>query len=82
MIYAFRVGRTYGRMLVEFWSRKEMDEANMANVARDGGAEPPFYYEATSREQAHKWVKMGNNHETGLYLDGSRVRYAPSDPGV
>lgn len=79
MIYAWRVGRTYGRMLVEFKSVKEMDSVNAANASQ-GGAEPYFYYEQASRQQAHAWVKAGNNHETGLWVDGTRVRYAPADP--
>lgn len=78
MIYAFREGK-HSRALVEFRSRKELDDTNAANAAQ-GGAEPPFTYRPASREEAHRWVRQGNTHETGLWLDGGRIRYAPADP--
>lgn len=75
MIYAFRE-YTHSRVLVEFRSAKEMRDYDAANAARDGGAEPPFTHTQTTRERAHAWVKAGNIHETGLWVDQGRVRYA------
>jgi hypothetical protein len=68
MIYAVRVHLSRGDTLVEFKSRKEMDSQN-------GGQ-----YRAVTADYAHTWVKRGGHHETGLYVDEGRVRYAPADP--
>lgn len=79
MIYAYRESE-HSRRLVEFRSQKELDDTNAANEAKDGGAPPPFVYRRISREEAHQWVRRGNIHETGLYIDRGRIRYAKDDP--
>jgi hypothetical protein len=30
--------------------------------------------------RAHDWVRAGRPHQTGLWWDGERMRYAESDP--
>jgi len=73
MIYAVDDPRS---MLVEFKSMRALDIANSHQSTH------MRRYRPVSAEYAHNWVKKGYTHETGLYLDGGRVRYAPSDPGV
>lgn len=34
-----------------------------------------FHY-AVSADRAHRWVRNGGIHETGLWLDGTRIRKA------
>ena len=67
MIYAIRE-RGDSQMLVEFKSRKAMDAQNTL--------ESKTYHRPVTREYAHKWVKADNPHETGLYLDDGRIKYA------
>lgn len=70
MIYALRVHLSRGDTLVEFPSVKALEKAQ-------GGQ-----YRRVTAEYARRWVKQGLIHETGLWVDGDRVRYAPADPGV
>jgi hypothetical protein len=33
-------------------------------------------------QRAHAWVRSGRQHQTGLWWDGERMRYAESDPSA
>lgn len=68
MIYAIREAN--GRKtLVEFSSRQDLREAQDSAVVT---------YVAS--ERAHRWVRDGLEHETGLWLDNGKLRYAkPAD---
>lgn len=77
MIYAFRYNadnRHDYMVLVEFKSRKEMEDANRLLVSTKR------CYRETDRHTAHAWVRNDRVHETGLYLDSGRIRYARSEP--
>lgn len=37
-------------------------------------------YRQVWASEAHKWVKTGGHHSTGLWTDDGRIRYAESDP--
>lgn len=67
MIYAIR-GSGRRLTLVEMPDRKAITAGNKS----DGG----FSYMEVSHMQAHKWVKSGLEHETGLYVEDGKVRYA------
>lgn len=69
MIYAIRE-RGDSAMLVEVKSQKALDQLN-ATVGTDRTRWRPV-----TREYAHKWVKADNPHETGLYLEEGRIKYA------
>jgi hypothetical protein len=58
--YAFKIDGPY-RKLVETTAK----EAALAGDLK-----------LTHWTRAHEWVKAGGLHETGLYVDGGRVRYA------
>lgn len=60
-------GTGYYVSLIEMTNR-EMMEANANETSR-------YYYEAASVGKAHQWVRARRPHETGLWLDGGRVRY-------
>lgn len=66
-------------MLVEFKSEKSLNAAQyvVPMTSEDEGGYKcfkPIHYTT-----AHKWVKDGYNHETGLYIDDGRIRYAKED---
>jgi len=66
-------------MLVEFKSEKALEKAQYTvpmTSADEGGYKrfKPLHYTA-----AHNWVKRGYIHETGLYIDDGRIRYAKED---
>lgn len=67
-VYALRVHASRGDCLVEFASTKELDKAQ-------GGQ-----YRRVPASYAHQWVKQGGHHETGLWTDNGRIRYAAADP--
>lgn len=67
----FRNEVTLHGVLVEMTAQEHRDEE--AKAAPTGW---PKYYRVPA-EKAHRWVKDGSHHETGLYLDDrGRVRYA------
>jgi hypothetical protein len=69
MIYA--VLRRNGRhTLAEFKSPKDLLETALAN------GKTIESYERVHPSYAHQWVRNGREHETGLYVDGGKVRYA------
>jgi hypothetical protein len=74
MIYATR-DTGHGLTLIECISQKELD-AYIDNPATKG----LVHYRPVTAEYARKWVKDGGHHETGLYVDDGKVRYAPADP--
>jgi hypothetical protein len=77
MIYAIDQRRD---MLVEFRSEKAMEQANrFVYESDDDGGNGFWLYKAIHRTTAHKWVRDGYNHETGLYIDDGRIRYAKED---
>lgn len=65
-------------MLVEFKTEKELNKAQHTVTDTEGGYKryKPLHYTA-----AHNWVKRGYIHETGLYIDEGRIRYAKEDLG-
>lgn len=46
-------------------------QTEQADISRVG-------YDRVSPEYAHRWVKNGGVHETGLWVDNGKVRYARS----
>lgn len=69
MIYAIRqTGRR--QTLVEMTST-EWTKAARAN--------PDLKYSRVNTDTAHRWVKDGKEHETGLYVEDGRIRYAMED---
>jgi hypothetical protein len=57
----------YGYTLVES-TQRQVEQADISKVG----------YDRVSPEYAHKWVKNGGHHETGLWVDNGKVRYARS----
>jgi hypothetical protein len=78
MIYAFDRRR---EMLVEFKSEKAFNAANREIPAsEDEYGNGYWLYKAIHRTTAHKWVRDGYQHETGLFVDyDGRIRYAKED---
>jgi hypothetical protein len=76
MIYAIDQRRD---MLVEFKSEKALDAIN--EKVYDSEIDDWYMlYKAIHRTTAHKWVRDGYNHETGLFIDyDGRIRYAKED---
>lgn len=68
MIYAIRRGIYGEKTLLEFKSIKEMKDIDLND--------PINTYNKCSNIVAHKWVREGHPHETGLWLDGTKIRYA------
>jgi hypothetical protein len=68
-------------MLVEFKSEKALNAANIEIPAREDEHGNGFWlYRPIHYTTAHKWVRDGYNHETGLYIDcDGRIRYAKED---
>lgn len=72
-IYAIRT-RSEGAegMLCELTAQELRDE-----IAKAGGPSGWPRYQRVNGSQAHKWVRNGGYHETGLYIaDNGRIRYA------
>jgi hypothetical protein len=67
MIFAIR-NSGHHKTLVEF-----EDDAAFDAASRDGANR--IYWEVT-RDTAHRWVLDGKEHETGLWVDEGKVRYA------
>ncbi|MCO5730116.1 hypothetical protein [Rhizobium sp. SSA_523] len=42
--------------------------------------EPKTRHKRTTAEEARRYVKDGGHHETGLWVDDGKVRYAKADP--
>lgn len=43
-------------------------------------AENRVTHQQVTPNQARQWVKNGGHHETGLWVDDGKVRYARADP--
>ena len=56
----------YGMTLKEMTAR-ELREAHQVDR---------FAYRPVSAQQARNFVRWGGHHETGLWVDGDKVRYA------
>lgn len=76
MIYAIDTRRD---MLTEFKSEKAMKEAQGYWSESGRGIGPTLLYKPVHRTTAHDWVKKGYPHETGLWIDGGKIRYAKDD---
>lgn len=69
MIYAIRMDIVSKvKILIECKSMREMFHLQEENTDK------AYWYFHPSR--AHNWVKHGNPHETGLWIDNGKVRYA------
>lgn len=66
MIYAIRQ-RGRRQTLVE------MTATEWAKAVREN---PDLKYDRVNTDAAHRWVIDGKEHETGLYIEDSKVRYA------
>ena len=74
MIYAIRMNvPTKSKVLVELKSMKEMEHL----YKEEEGFNEYWYYDP---HRAHEWVLRGMPHETGLWVDGTKVRYAKANP--
>ncbi|MGO7561806.1 hypothetical protein ACC754_20505 [Rhizobium johnstonii] len=68
MFYALRRRAGSDRqILVEFKGKRALQAANTTgeNV-----------FSIVCADAAHTWVRQGNEHETGLYIDNGLLRYA------
>lgn len=70
MIYAVR-GRGSRKTLIEFKSKQAFDAFVYAAF------QSSETYEPVPSEVARKWVLDGKEHETGLWVEDGKVRYAP-----
>lgn len=77
MIYAIRDNNA-GRVLVEFASMKQLEAKQAESFARQ---KPPFKttYRPVRSWEAREWVKAGGIHETGLFVEDGKVRYAEAE---
>jgi len=69
MFYAIRE-TAHTTTLVEIASVKEEQKLQAAG----------YHVRRVTREYAHRWVKGDGHHETGLYVDEGKVKYARADP--
>lgn len=67
MIYAIRQAASR-QTLVEMKSVKALDATDDGNI-----------YTPVAAWWARDWVKGGGEHETGLYIEDGKVRYAPPE---
>jgi len=59
---------------------KELFTARRKAVFEDAGlGDPTHTYERASGSEAHEHVRRGGTHNTGLYMDGNRIRYAKGE---
>lgn len=65
MYYALRQ-TAHADMLIEIGSRKEENELSAAG----------YRIRRVTAQEAHRWVKNDFPHETGLYVENNRIRYA------
>lgn len=72
MIYAMRTGIYGDKTVVEFKSRKEMIQQDLDD--------PIHTYHRCTSEHARNLVKRGFQHETGLWVDNGKVKYARPNP--
>lgn len=71
MIYAIRLRR--GRQtLVEMESLDDIKQENERTNMGQGDAS----YMLMNGRGAHRWVRDGREHETGLFIEKGRMRYA------
>lgn len=63
--------------MIEFEDYKALLDAN-ERIQDDGGEPLAILFE----DDAHRWVRDGKEHETGLWLDGNVVRYAEAEEGA
>jgi hypothetical protein len=76
MIYAFRESE-HSRILVEFTSPKAFTDYVTVNAVGVNA----YTWRRIPADTAHRWVRNGNTHETGLWIDfDGRIRYAKADP--
>jgi hypothetical protein len=68
MTYYLRtlVGSRYSTLVES--TQRQTEQADISKVG----------YDRVSPEYAHRWVKSGGHHETGLWVDNGKVRYARS----
>ncbi|NEI37064.1 hypothetical protein GR204_24270 [Rhizobium leguminosarum] len=68
MIYALRrrAGSTR-QTLVEFSGKRQLQAATVSGENT---------FSVVAADAAHDWVRRGSEHETGLYVDGVKIRYA------
>jgi hypothetical protein len=69
MFYALRE-TAYTTTLVEIASPKEEQALRAAGYA----------LRRVTKQEAHRYVRNDGHHETGLYVDDGKVRYAKADP--
>jgi len=69
-MYVIRTDSPWRAVLTEMTAA----EYRTARVAFLAGTGPGV--QQVSAEEARRWVRAGFDHETGLYLDGNRIRYA------
>jgi hypothetical protein len=70
MFYALRRRAGSDRQtLVEFASKADMETAS---------ASGENVFSIVRGDAAHDWVRQGHEHETGLFMQDGRIRYASS----
>lgn len=69
MFYAVRE-TAHTTTLIELKSDKEEAQVKAAG----------YHVRRVTKEYAHKWVRQDGHHETGLYVDEGKVKYAKADP--
>lgn len=72
MFYALRRrGESDRQTLVEFARKSDLEAA---------GCSGQYAFSIVRADQARKWVQSGKEHETGLFVDDGRIRYASLHP--
>ena len=68
MFYALRRRAGSDRQTLVEFARKAYVEA--------AGSSGENVFSIIGSDAAREWVRRGNEHETGLYIDGNTMRYA------
>lgn len=61
-------------------SQKELVEALKTDMKNVANPQLRSRHRRVSASEAHRYVKDGGHHETGLWVDDGKVRYAKADP--
>ena len=77
-MYVFRTRGTH-TTLIEM-SQSEYLAALEAEFKTVSAPEPRTRHKRTTSEEARRYVKDGGHHETGLWVDEGKVRYAKAEP--
>lgn len=63
-------------------SRQTLVEMTSTEWTKAARREPDLKFSRVNRATAEQWVRDGKEHETGLYIDDGKVRYAFPDSTI